>query len=421
MNKKVLTLLTAALATIAIAACSENLDGGKSCPLLCPEQAVTLADTTIDAVIADTTVAGLPPIGSEGYLMLASHGDTLETRAIVRFDTLPQTYTKTSLDSTIVKLDSAILVVPIVKPDSLKRPAAPITIEVYNVDTTGSDTVTSVIAGLFRPDRFLGSKTFAPESLLDTLQVPISTDSVLSRVLGGTKLRVGFRVRSSIGIDLRVGTTHVGQAVTLRMVASKDTASRPVIVSPLSTTPADASFLSDPLSDYTIVLKGGTTTPNTILAVGGVPARRVFLRFVLPSRIVDSTTIVRASLLLTQVPNRRLAQHDSVFVYPLAVLAAPVVTDVASLLQFVGPSGQFQLDSVSIAPGDSGVRSFEIVGLVRTWKAQTATVSPRTLALRSGAEGQLPAELDFFSTRAPASVRPRLRITYVTKSSSGLP
>jgi len=421
LNKKVLTLLTAALATIAIAACSENLDGGKSCPLLCPEQAVTLADTTIDAVIADTTVAGLPPIGSEGYLMLASHGDTLETRAIVRFDTLPQTYTKTSLDSTIVKLDSAILVVPIVKPDSLKRPAAPITIEVYNVDTTGSDTVTSVIAGLFRPDRFLGSKTFAPESLLDTLQVPISTDSVLSREIGGTKLRVGFRVRSSIGIDLRVGTTHVGQAVTLRMVASKDTASRPVIVSPLSTTPADASFLSDPLSDYTIVLKGGTTTPNTILAVGGVPARRVFLRFVLPSRIVDSTTIVRASLLLTQVPNRRLAQHDSVFVYPLAVLAAPVVTDVASLLQFVGPSGQFQLDSVSIAPGDSGVRSFEIVGLVRTWKAQTATVSPRTLALRSGAEGQLPAELDFFSTRAPASVRPRLRITYVTKSSSGLP
>ncbi|MEP6493079.1 MAG: hypothetical protein ABJF01_10410 [bacterium] len=421
MNKKVLTLLTAALATIAIAACSENLDGGKSCPLLCPEQAVTLADTTIDAVIGDTTVPGLPPIGSEGFLMLASHGDTLETRAIVRFDTLPQTYTKTSIDSTIVKLDSAILVVPIVKPDSLKRPHAPLTIEVYNVDTTESDTVTAVLATFFRPDRFLGSKTFAPESLLDTLRVPISTDSVLSRVLNGKKLRVGFRVRSSVGIDLRIGTTHVGQAVTLRMVASKDTAAAPVIVSPLSNTPLDATFLSDPLSDYTIVLKGGTTTPSTILAVGGVPSRRVFLRFNVPSRIVDSTTIVRASLLLTQVPNRRLAQHDSVYVYPLAVLASPVVTDVASLLQFVGPSGQFNLDSVSMAPGDSGVRSFEIVGLVRTWKAQPSTVSPRTLALRSGAEGQLPGEFDFFSSKAAVGVRPRLRITYVTKSSSGLP
>lgn len=421
MNKKVLTLLTAGLVVLTIAACSENLEGGKSCPLLCPEQAVTLRDTTVDAVIADTTVPGLPPIGSEGYLMLASHGDTLETRAIIRFDTLPQTYNKTSIDSTIVHIDSAILVIPIVKPDSTKRPIAPLTIEVYNVDTTAADTVTSVLASLFRPDRFLGSKTFAPESLLDTLRLPISTDSVLTRVLAGTHLRVGFRVRSSQGIDLRIGTTHVGLPVTLNIVASTDTAARPAIVSPISNTPTDVPFLSSPLSDYTIVLTGGTTTPPTILGVGGVPSRRVFLRFDVPSHIIDSTTIVRASLLLTQVPNRRLSLHDSVYVYPLAVLAAPVITDVTSLLQFVGQSGQFNLDSLSLAPGDSGVRSFEIVGLVRTWKGQATTISPRAIALRSGAEGQLPGEIDFFSTKAPLSVRPRLRITYVAKTSSGLP
>ena len=38
--------------------------------------------------------------------MLASHGDTLETRVIVRFDTLPQTYTKSTIDSTIVSIDT---------------------------------------------------------------------------------------------------------------------------------------------------------------------------------------------------------------------------------------------------------------------------------------------------------------------------
>lgn len=421
MNKKVLTLLTAGLVVLVIAACSENLEGGKSCPLLCPEQAVGLLDTTIDAVVTDTTVPGLPPIGSEGYLMLASHGDTLETRAIIRFDTLPQSYNKTSIDSTIVHIDSAILVIPIVKPDSTKRPKAPLTIEVYNVDTTSADTVTSVLATLFRPDRFLGSKTFAPESLLDTLRLPISTDSVLTRVLAGTRLRVGFRVRSSLGIDLRIGTTHVGLPVTLSIVASKDTAARPAIVSPLSNTPTDVPFLSSTLSDYTIVLKGGTSTPATILGVGGVPSRRVFLRFDIPSHIVDSTTIVRASLLLTQTPNRRLSLHDSVFIYPLAILATPVVTDVSSLMQFAGACTICNLDSLSLAPGDSGLRSFEIVGLVRTWRAQPTTVSPRTLALRSGTEGQLPAEIDFFSTKAPLAVRPRLRITYVTKISSGLP
>ena len=123
----------------------------------------------------------------------------------------------------------------------------------------------------------------------------------------------------------------------------------------------------------------------------------------------------------TLAPNRRLDIHDSVYVYPLAVLASPAITNIASLLQFVGPPGQFNLDSVRVAPADSGVVSIEIVGLVRTWRGQATTVSPRSVALRSAVEGQLPGEIDFFSTRAPASVRPRLRITYVPQISYGLP
>jgi hypothetical protein len=419
--KQVVKLLTAVAAVVSIAACSEKLEAGKSCPLLCPTQAVTLLDTTIDAVVVDTTVLGLPPIGTETYLMLASHGDTLETRAIVRFDTLPQTYTKSGTDSTIVSIDSATLVTPIVKPDSAHRPTSPVTIEVYDVDTAATDTVSSILGSLFRPDRFLGSKTFAPESLLDTLRIPISTDSVLDRVKNGKRLRVGYRLRSTPGYDIRIGTTQNSQAVSLRIKASKDTAATPVVVTPLSNTPTDQPFIAGPLADYTIVLKGLTTTPATLLSVGGVPSRRAFLHFNVPSHIVDSTTIVRASLLLTQVPNRRVDQRDSVYVFPLAVLAAPVVTDIASALQFLGGNGQFGLDSVRMAPSDSGLRSFEIAGLVRTWRSQPLTVSPRSIALRSGAEAQLPAQFDFFSTKGPAGLRPRLRITYVPQTSYGLP
>src|SRR5947209_11736765 len=100
-------LLTAVTAVFTIAACTEKLEGGASCPLLCPEQAAALKDTTINAVSFDTTVVGLPPIGSEKFLMLASHGDTLETRVIIRFDTIPQTFTANSgLDSTISRLRS---------------------------------------------------------------------------------------------------------------------------------------------------------------------------------------------------------------------------------------------------------------------------------------------------------------------------
>ena len=424
MNRKVAVLLTIAATTMAVAACSEKLEAGKSCPLLCPEQAITLLDTTIDAVSGDTTVLGLPPIGSETYLMLASHGDTVETRAIIRFDTLAQTFlAANNVDSTITKLDSAVLVLPLAAADSTRRPTSPITIEVYDVDTAATDTVTAILGSLFRPDRFLGSRTFAPESLLDTLRVPISPDSVLVRIDSGTHLRLGLRLVTAPtqGYDLRIGTTLSGTAANLTLRPSLDTAVKPLVVSPVSNTPANQPFVSGPLADYTIVLRGQTTTPPSELSVGGIPSRRSLLRFSIPSHIVDSTTIVRASLLLTQTPNRRVDLHDSVYVYPLAILATPTVTDPGTLLRFVSSAGFLGLDSLRMAPADSGLRSFEIVGLVRTWKNQPGTVSQRALGLLSGSEAQLPAEIDFFSTEAPLAVRPRLRITYVPQTSYGVP
>src|SRR4051812_47279145 len=206
--------------------------------------------------------------------MLAAHGDTLDSRAIVRFDTLPGTYSKGGVDSTIVKIDTAQLVVPIAF-DSTKRPAVPLTIEAYNVDTTATDTVAAILATLFRPNRLIGSKTFAPESLKDTLRIPISTDTVLDRSINGTHLRVGLRVVSSRSVDIRIGAVEGGQAVSLRVKPSLDTTVTPLLISPNSKTPVDPSFLTAPLSDYTIVLKGSSTSSPNLLSVGGVPSRRV--------------------------------------------------------------------------------------------------------------------------------------------------
>jgi hypothetical protein len=432
LYKKALPLLVAVASTLAITACAEKLEGGASCPLLCTQQSATLVDTTIDGVVFDTSIVGLPPIGAERLLMLASHGDSLDARAIVRFDTIPQSFSKSNgLDSVIVKLDTAELWLPILKPDSAHRPSGPITIEAYNVDsippdsvTLPTDTVASVLATLFRPGRLLASKTFAPESLLDTLRIPLPTDTVLDRVVNGKSLRIGFRLvpQAGQGYDIQIGTTQVGAPVELHLVPSLDTATVPVNVTPLSKTPFNQEFLAGPLADYSIIVKGGSAiTPANVIAVGGVPSRRALLRFDVPSRIVDSTTIVRASLLLTQSPNRKLSTKDSIFVFPAAVLASSSITDTRTLLQFVGAIGQFGLDSVAMSPADSGLRSFEIVSLVRTWRGTTNDISPRAIALRSNGEGGSPVEINFFSSRVGGAVRPRLRITYVPQTSFGLP
>ncbi len=343
MPKQVLALLSA-VAAIAVIGCAEKLEAGKTCPLLCPEQAITLQDTTIDAIIVDTTILGLPPIGGSTFMMLSSHGDTLQTRAIIRFDTLPSTFTFAGNDSTISVVDSAFLITPIAR-DSLRPPRGPITIEAYDVDTAATDTVSAIIGALFRADRFLGSMTYAPNALTDTLRIPINTDTVLARVLAGSRLRVGLRLVTAQGFDLQVGTVASGSPVTLQFKSSLDTAATPVNVVPVSNSPTEPSFLAATLTNFTVVLFGNTTTPATMIAVDGVPSRRTFLRFSLPSRIVDSTTIVRASLQLMQVPNHGVSLTDSVFVYPVAIIASPAVNDIPSQLGFLGPTGQLGLDS----------------------------------------------------------------------------
>src|SRR3982751_3215674 len=101
-------LLFASLGSV-VAACSEQLDGGAACPSLCPGQNVSVLDTTFDAIILDSTIVGLPSIGAEGQLWLATRGDTLDSRAVIRFDSLTTRFTKAGADSAITVVDSAYI------------------------------------------------------------------------------------------------------------------------------------------------------------------------------------------------------------------------------------------------------------------------------------------------------------------------
>src|SRR5439155_13315661 len=103
---------------------------GSSCPLLCPQEGVPLRDTVLD-VVSDTTVVGFPPYGYEDYMLLTSRGDTLDTRVIIRYDTLFTTFHTSAGDSEVTRLDSAVLRLGLLI-DTLHRVPAPVTIEAYD-------------------------------------------------------------------------------------------------------------------------------------------------------------------------------------------------------------------------------------------------------------------------------------------------
>ena len=421
MRNRFLAIAVFATLVSGVVACSENLDGTAGCPSLCPEQRVESRDTVLDAfVTVGTTVLGYPAIGTESRLLVASRGDTLDARAVMRFDTLTQHFTRGGADSVIYTIDSAG--VNVFLDTTGTKATQPVTIELYDVDTTAVDTAVSTALSLFRPDRLIGSKTYALTELTDTLRVPLDNGKVLAKLRGEAprRFRIGFKVASSASAQIRIISREGGGAPTLSYDPSPDSAVHAIINSATSLTPTDNPTLKSDLTDYQIVAKNLSSSAGNLLGVGGLPAQRTYLRFDIPERLIDSATVVRATLLLTQVPANSVDAADSLTIYPQVVRAAIGITDVARSAGILN-SPNLEIDSLRLKPSDGGVRAIEIVGALREWKAVGTTTLQRAIVLRSSTEGaSAPAAL-FYSTDADPSQRPRLRLTYIDQVRFGVP
>ena len=409
-----------ALLVGAMAGCGENIEGGASCPILCPDQQVAVQDTTLEPVVLDSSVTGLPGLGEEPFLAAHTYGDTVQSAVVIRFDTLAKTYTR-GVETTardiefvensriFVRLDSA----------STKR-SADIVVEAYDVDTTAADTVTSALVPLFRASRLLGSVTIPKDTVLDTLGVPVSTVRLLQKIRAGQRLRVGLLARSAAPVSVRFSRDASGQVGTLEFDPSPDTVAL-ILQTPYSTTPTTPAILQSALADYSVVLKGTPPPPAGTLSVGGFPARRIYLRFDIPSKLLDSSTVVRATLQLTQVPSPSIRASDTVSIAPFLVGASTRVTDISRAAVILEQSDYFRGSVFRVPPNGSGVRDLEMVNVLRRWTLQKADEFPRAIVLRYENEGGDPHEVRFYSSEAAAALRPKLKITYVPGVQFGLP
>ena len=142
------------------------------------------------------------------------------------------------------------------------------------------------------------------------------------------------------------------------------------------------------------------------------------MRFDIPSFIIDSVDVVRATLLLTQQPNLTIDPGDTVNIIPHVSLAAAAVTDVAKAAQITAIANT---DTLHVTPGGSGLKSLEIANILSIWRAQASTGTPKAIVLLSTLEGTSPLEARFFPVEASPDQRPRLRISYSARKSTGLP
>jgi hypothetical protein len=415
-------LLLAMIAVAGLGACNEKLEGGAACPSLCPAQSVPVRDTLISpALVFDSTFVGYPTRGAESEMLLATRGDTLEVRGVVRFDSLTYSFSPpsdtarliTRLDGTTVRLYLQLTGAKL--PNNVR-------FEVYDVDTTASDTSSAAVLATFRKDRLIGSLTLAKSAVIDSVFIPVSDSAVLAKITAHTRLRLGFRVDGDGPVSLRAQTTETSLGAQLTYRPSPDTAVKALSVSPYSSTPTDFEQLRVNLTDYSLVAKYGLGFDPADLAVGGVPGRRGYLRFNIPKRITDSTTVIRATLELTQKP-LLFGDADTLTVWAELVIASPRVTDLRVAADLLAPQGLFVTDSLRTVPRDSGLKLIEMNGIVRAWAGQSALTEPppRAVVLRVTPEGVLPGEIRFYSSTGPVAKRPRLRLSYIPKVTFGVP
>ncbi len=417
-------LVLVGAAASALGACNEHLDAGRACPSLCPGLSVPIRDTVLSPILEfDTTLVGYPSIGTEEGIPLASRGDTLDVRGVIRFDSLVRVFAPPgdTLRS-VTRADSAFLRMRLNLTQS--RLPASVRFELYDVDTIADDNNTAAVLALFQPGRVITSRTVTRAEITDSLRFPLSSAWLLQKIQSGARLRIGLRLVGSGPVSLRVHSVETGLQAEVRYHVSPDTAVRQVIVNPFSKTPLEPPALANDFRDYAIMARNALPPAGALaVSTGGVPARRAYLRFNVPRWLLDSTTIVRATLQLTQVPQRGFDQGDSVTVVGQAVAATNLIRDLYRSSQILLPPGVFIADSIRVAPADSGVRSLEINGLLRVWNTSASlSESPqRAIVLLQHEEGLHGAEVRFFNARSPASVRPRLRVSYIPKVNFGVP
>jgi hypothetical protein len=222
-------------------------------------------------------------------------------------------------------------------------------------------------------------------------------------------------------VKLRVAGNTFGPRVRFRV--SADTTVRPDTVELLSKTPADQPALAANLLIYPVVVKGALAPPpSSILTVGGIAGARSYLRFDIPSIVLDSVQVIRASLLLTQIaPRIAGGDADTLTMSTFPVLASPLVTDLRAAMNFLGVGTIYHVDSIRARPVDARERSIEMVGLVRLWRSVGTTNTARAVVLRANQEQSSAGELSFVSSEGPLAQRPRLRLTYVPRRGFGIP
>ena len=383
---------------LLVAACAEKVLAPGACPDYCPSTRIELLDSVVvGAIERDSSFRGYVPPHVAGRMQVAK-GSATESRGVIRFLRFAEEvqFGQISVDTRpVVVIDSFR-----VNLDLEGRSAGNGDLELVIHRLPAYVDTTTTFADL---DPFFDDSTE-----IAAIQVPDSVATeVISAILPGDAFpglaadslvaAIGIALRSSSQGFANLGTVDANfQNITVTRYVQVDSADG-VLAERADTTIADMD---------TFVFPTPPAPGPTALAVGGTPSARALLRVTLPPRIVDSSNVVRATLILLPSEPTLGAPGDTLLIQAEAVAAdfgpkSPIIPLPADSLPFA---------SARVAVGTMDTVRIDITHIVVPWKGNPNL--PRSFMLRAVPEGTALAELRFNSSESAVG-SPLLQITYV--------
>ncbi|HKV51653.1 MAG TPA: hypothetical protein VJO52_10675 [Gemmatimonadaceae bacterium] len=420
-------------------ACQENLAGGAACPTLCPDT-LTVKDVILsgaDAFDTMVTVIGFPPLGTEQQLLLANYtqgGDPVQTAVVLRFDSLIRNLPDTDTAAAprpFTRIDSAGVRITVIAPtdttkDTILVPDT-VTFLVYDVDVNAPDADTASVHARFNTPP-IAERVVPRDSVKGQINILLDTGFVAQHVRAGKRIRLGLRIQSAKPTQINIGSREGALSSVIQYFGFVDT-SHSFVQKSVNTTGSGGAPSFGSLADFDLVLQGTPLPAPGILAAGGIPGSRIYMRFSVPSALIDSSaTIVRANLILHQLANVNFGTADTtdtILLQPAVVQASPSVTNIpiaAGLIESPIALGITGVPTANFHPNVARPDTIPLVGVFTLWRRLGPRVTQRAIVFKASGEGIEPRQYLFYSNSAPAdSLKPRIEISFIPRSGFGLP
>lgn len=394
----------AALAAAALLGCREDIVAPGQCPSLCPSADVVLMDTTLTGVVAsDTSIRGFVA-PREAAILVASTLDSMNSLVVVRFSPLDTVF-RVSGDTTAVPIgsyDSVTINLTMQQRDTAAKDLRVLLVRL----PAGTDTTATyaTVLPFFADSLIVDSIVVADSVLASTLHQSLPVARLVPQAGDSGTVALGIAIRAASPTAVSFGAVDVSGVPPRLTYFARGAGPKDTLTQAMSRSPAFDTFVMTPLPG---------APPAGTLEVGNLPSARTLLRLDIPRALLDSTSVVRGTLVLTltrPVTGRPREAFD--------IEARPVIRDFGG--KSITTTDTVVVGRGHVTVGQSGTVEVEIGRILSFWGKPAADSLPRAILLRSRAELTTLGEVSF-AGRAAGAAAPVLRLTVVRPYAFGVP